>query len=71
MGRMATRRNTTRRICLELRLTGHAVIDPEFGQAKADYLRLSQATAQRTLRFWKVRVGTKDSAGSPAKHATA
>ena len=25
MGRMATRRNTTRRICLELRLTGEAV----------------------------------------------
>jgi len=28
MGRMATRRNTTRRICLELRLTGEAVNPP-------------------------------------------
>jgi uncharacterized protein (DUF2336 family) len=57
---------------LELRLTGHAIVDPEFGQAKADYLKLSQATAQRTLRFWKVRIGTsKDGAGSTAKHSAA
>jgi Uncharacterised protein conserved in bacteria (DUF2336) len=38
--------------------------DPEFAEAKSDYLRLSQASAQRTLRFWKVRVGsTKSAAG--------
>lgn len=35
----------------------HVIPDHELAQAKVDYLMVSRASAQRTLRFWQVRVG--------------
>jgi uncharacterized protein (DUF2336 family) len=43
---------------LRNRFTHHVVPDDELVQARRDYLMLSQASAQRTLRFWLVRTGT-------------
>jgi hypothetical protein len=40
---------------LQKRFANHSISDQELEKAKADYIRLSQATAQRTLRFWQVR----------------
>jgi uncharacterized protein (DUF2336 family) len=40
---------------LRNRFTHHSVPDEELASARADYLTLSQANAQRTLRFWQVR----------------
>jgi uncharacterized protein (DUF2336 family) len=37
----------------------HAIASLELANAKTDYFRLSQANAQRILRFWQVRVGTR------------
>ena len=42
---------------LKNRFAHHLLSDQELAQAKADYLALSQASAQRTLRFWQVRTG--------------
>ena len=41
------------------RFAHHEIAGHELAQAKTDYLLLSQASAQRTLRFWQVRVATK------------
>jgi uncharacterized protein (DUF2336 family) len=43
---------------LKNRFTHHLIPDDALAQAKGDYLTLSQASAQRTLRFWQVRTGT-------------
>jgi uncharacterized protein (DUF2336 family) len=40
---------------LQNRFAHHAVPKHELAHARADYLTLSQASAQRTLRFWQVR----------------
>jgi len=40
---------------LRNRFAHHTVPDDELALARADYLSLSQASAQRTLRFWQVR----------------
>jgi uncharacterized protein (DUF2336 family) len=37
------------------RFAHHSIPDQELQQAKADFLRLSQSTAQRVLRFWQIR----------------
>jgi uncharacterized protein (DUF2336 family) len=42
---------------LKNRFTHHLMQDHELSHARADYLMLSQASAQRTLRFWQVRAG--------------
>jgi uncharacterized protein (DUF2336 family) len=46
---------------LEGRVAGHSISELELAQAKNDFLRLSQASAQRTFRFWQVRHGTSKS----------
>jgi len=43
---------------LKNRFAHHLIPDHELAQARGDYLTLSQASAQRTLRFWQVRTGT-------------
>jgi uncharacterized protein (DUF2336 family) len=40
---------------LKNRFAHYSISDQELAQAKSDYLVLSQASAQRTLRFWQVR----------------
>ena len=46
---------------LKYRFAHHAVSDLEIGQAKADFIILSQVVAERTLRFWKARaMGTSE-----------
>ncbi len=40
---------------LRNRISHHSVADEELARAKTDYLALSQASAQRTLRFWQIR----------------
>ncbi len=45
------------------RFAHHTMSDADLALAKADFLRLSQASAQRTLRFWQVR-------GAAAKEAS-
>jgi uncharacterized protein (DUF2336 family) len=47
--------STVRTILLG-RVAGHAITEPALEDAKEQYLQLSKATAERTLRFWKVRV---------------
>jgi hypothetical protein len=42
---------------LKNRLARHLISDDELARAKNDYFTLSQASAQRTLRFWQVRTG--------------
>jgi uncharacterized protein (DUF2336 family) len=39
---------------LRARFTHHVISDADLAQAKDDYLRLSQPSAQRVLRFWQV-----------------
>jgi uncharacterized protein (DUF2336 family) len=45
------------------RFAHHTMSDADLAQAKADYLRLSQSSAQRILRFWEVRTKTAKAAG--------
>ena len=40
---------------LKSRFSHHEVSDLELAQARADFIILSQASAERTLRFWKAR----------------
>lgn len=40
---------------LRNRFSHHSISDHELALAKTDYLTLSQASAQRTLRFWQIR----------------
>jgi uncharacterized protein (DUF2336 family) len=42
-------------LILQNRFPHHRLSRPELSRAKLDYFRLSQATAQRLLRFWQVR----------------
>ena len=44
-------------VIMEVRFPRKSVSDHELAQARTDYFTLSQASAQRTLRFWKVREG--------------
>ena len=43
---------------LRNRFADHPASDAELAAAKTDYLTLSQASAQRTLRFWQIRAAT-------------
>jgi uncharacterized protein (DUF2336 family) len=45
------------------RFVHHTMSDADLAQAKEDYLRLSQSSAQRILRFWEVRTKTMKEAG--------
>jgi uncharacterized protein (DUF2336 family) len=45
------------------RFAHHTMSDADLAQAKEDYLRLSQTSAQRLLRFWQVRTITTKEAG--------
>jgi len=45
----------TVRTILSNRSSAHRMSDQDLDQAKADYINLSKATAQRVLRFWQVR----------------
>ena len=44
---------------LSARFTDYVISDHELAEARDEYQRLSQSSAQRTVRFWQVRVGTK------------
>jgi hypothetical protein len=48
---------------LRNRFAHHTISEADLAQAKEDYLRLSQASAQRTLRFWQIRMTTTKEAG--------
>lgn len=48
---------------LSKRFAHHTMSDADLALAKEDYLRLSQASAQRILRFWEVRTKTAKEAG--------
>jgi len=51
---------------------GGTVADQDLDQARSDYTKLSQSSAQRVLRFWQVRQGaSKDDAGAAAVTASA
>jgi uncharacterized protein (DUF2336 family) len=58
----------TLRAIMEHRVAHHAIPAQELSQAKADFIRLSKATAQRTLRFWQVR-GIAQSGAEPSPEA--
>jgi uncharacterized protein (DUF2336 family) len=45
------------------RFAHRTMSDADLAQAKEDYLRLSQSSAQRILRFWEVRTKTMKEAG--------
>jgi uncharacterized protein (DUF2336 family) len=45
------------------RFVHHTVSDAELAKCQEQFLNLSQASAQRTLRFWQVRTATQRSAG--------
>jgi uncharacterized protein (DUF2336 family) len=47
---------------LEGRIINRGIFDPDFKDAKKGFLQLSQASAQRTVRFWKVRIGSAPTA---------
>ena len=46
---------------LNSRFAHHTMSEGDLAQAKEDYLKLSHAVAQRTLRFWEVRTKTAKS----------
>lgn len=48
---------STVRAVLHGRTVSHAMTEAELSRIEEDYFKLSQPSAQRTLRFWKVRVG--------------
>ena len=50
-------------VILSSRFAHHTMSEADLAQAKEDYLRLSQASAQRTLRFWEVRTKTTKAVG--------
>jgi len=43
---------------LQGRISSHTMSATALSDAEADYFKLSETSAQRTLRFWKVRVGS-------------
>jgi hypothetical protein len=46
---------TTVRALLRSRPEQHGIVDLQMDQLRQDYAKLTQATAQRVLRFWLVR----------------
>jgi hypothetical protein len=55
----------TVRVILSCRAMGRAMTDQMLDAARADYYKLSQASAARVLRFWQVRqTASKDGAGA-------
>jgi uncharacterized protein (DUF2336 family) len=48
---------STVRVIIEGRVVGHGISELKLAEARSDFLRLSQASAQRTFRFWQVRQG--------------
>ena len=55
----------TVRVILSCRAMGRAMTDQTLDAARADYYKLSQASAARVLRFWQVRqTASKDGAGA-------
>jgi hypothetical protein len=55
--------DTVKAMLAERRGNG-AMGDPEFAEARLGYDKLSQASAQRTVRFWQVRVSNGPAASS-------
>ena len=47
---------STTRVILESRIVTQPMTEAELANAQTEYAQLSQPSAQRTLRFWKVRV---------------
>jgi uncharacterized protein (DUF2336 family) len=45
-------------VILKNRITHHSMSDEDLAQCRTNFIALSNATAQRTLRFWIVRNGT-------------
>jgi hypothetical protein len=45
------------------RFAHHTMSDADFALAKEDFLRLSQPSAQRILRFWQIRATTTKEVG--------
>ncbi len=48
---------------LAARFQHHTMSEADLAQAKEDFIKLSQGSAQRTLRFWEVRTKTTKAAG--------
>jgi uncharacterized protein (DUF2336 family) len=55
----------TVRLILTCRSVGHATSDQDLDQARADYLKLSEANAGRVLRFWQVRQAASNAGTAP------
>ncbi len=53
----------TVRVILSCRAMGRAMTDQTLDAARADYYKLSQASAGRVLRFWQVRQTASKDAG--------
>jgi len=51
---------------LETKIAHHPVSERDLAAAKTDYLRFSQSSAQRILRFWQVRTTTSRPEGPKA-----
>lgn len=49
---------STTKVILAIRIIKEPMTEAEVAAAEQEYSQLSQPTAQRTLRFWKVRVAT-------------
>jgi len=61
----------TVRAILSCRSMGRAMTGQTLDAARADYYKLSQASAARVLRFWQVRqTASKDGAGTITNHRT-
>ncbi len=57
----------TVRVILSCRSMGRAMTDQTLDAARADYYKLSQASAGRVLRFWQVRQTTAKDGAGPVK----
>jgi hypothetical protein len=55
----------TVRMIMACRSVGGATSEHDLDAARTDYFKLSQANAQRVLRFWQVRQTAGDSAPAP------
>ena len=60
----------TVRTIMSCRSLGHSMPDQTLDAARADYQKLSQASAGRVLRFWQVRQTSAGEATPPANVAT-
>jgi hypothetical protein len=56
----------TVRMIMTCRSVGSVASEHDLDSARTDYFKLSQANAQRVLRFWQVRQTATDSASAPA-----